>query len=69
MTVHDAVPWTHPETLTPRGVRWHRAMVERAARTADAIVVPTRAVAEELARHVTPRRPLVVVGRGREPAR
>jgi len=48
VTVHDAVPWTHPETLTPRGVRWHKVMVERAVRYADAIVVPTRAVADEL---------------------
>jgi hypothetical protein len=52
VTVHDAVPWTHPETLTPRGVRWHRAMIERAGHEADAIVVPTRAVADELARRV-----------------
>ena len=52
VTVHDAVPWTHPETLTPRGVRWHRRAVERAARSADLLVVPTNAVADELARHV-----------------
>ncbi|MDK3256136.1 glycosyltransferase family 4 protein [Blastococcus capsensis] len=64
VTVHDAVPWTHPETLTPRGVRWHRAMIERAARTADAVVVPTRTVAGELARYVPLRRPPVVVGEG-----
>ena len=49
VTIHDAVPWTHPETLTPRGVRWHRAMAERAARTADAIVVPSAATARALA--------------------
>lgn len=48
-TVHDIVPWTHPETLTPRGVAWHRAMIQRIARTADAIVVPSRAVADGLA--------------------
>jgi glycosyltransferase involved in cell wall biosynthesis len=64
VTVHDAVPWTHPETLTPRGARWHRAVIERAARTADAIVVPTAAVAEELGRHLALRRPPVVVGEG-----
>ena len=64
VTVHDTVPWTHPETLTPRGVRWHRAVVERAAREADALVVPTQAVAEDLARHVALRRPPVVVGEG-----
>jgi glycosyltransferase involved in cell wall biosynthesis len=49
VTVHDTVPWTHPETLTPRGVAWHRAMIGRAAAGADRLVVPTRAVADELA--------------------
>ena len=48
VTIHDAVPWTHPETLTPRGVSWHRAMAKRAERYADAVVVPTHAVADEL---------------------
>jgi glycosyltransferase involved in cell wall biosynthesis len=64
VTVHDTVPWTHPDTLTPRGVRWHRATVERAAAVADALVVPTVAVAEDLARHVQLRQPPVVVGEG-----
>lgn len=49
VTIHDTVPWTHPETLTPRGVDWHRAMAKRAERYADAVVVPTHAVAEDLA--------------------
>ena len=49
VTIHDVVPWSHPETLTPRGVAWHRAMAERAERFADAIVAPTRAVADQLA--------------------
>ena len=48
VTVHDTVPWTHPETLTARGARWHRHMAERAARVADAIAVPTQAVRDEL---------------------
>jgi glycosyltransferase involved in cell wall biosynthesis len=48
ITIHDAVPWTHPETLTPRGVSWHRAMAKRAQKYADAVVVPTHAVAAEL---------------------
>jgi glycosyltransferase involved in cell wall biosynthesis len=64
VTVHDAVPWTHPETLTHRGVAWHRAVIDRAAREADALVVPTQAVADELGRYVTPARPLHVVGEG-----
>jgi len=60
VVVHDAVPWTHPETLTPRGVAWHRRAVESAARTAALVVVPTQAVADELARAVDLREVLVV---------
>lgn len=48
VTIHDTVPWSHPETLTPRGVAWHIAMAKRAERYADAIVVPTHTVAEQL---------------------
>ncbi|MCK9900702.1 glycosyltransferase family 4 protein [Frankia sp. Cpl3] len=65
VTLHDAVPWTHPETLTPHGVRWHRAMGERAARHADAVIVPTNAVAAQARRHlpIDPER-LHVIGEG-----
>lgn len=63
VTVHDAVPWTHPQTLTARGVAWHRAVIARAAEGADLLVVPTRAVATELARHVG-LRDVIVVGEG-----
>ncbi len=63
VTIHDAVPWTHPETLTPRGARWHRDMAQRVARDADAVVVPTRAVAAELARYL-PLRRVEVIGEG-----
>jgi glycosyltransferase involved in cell wall biosynthesis len=63
VVVHDAVPWTHPETLTPRGVAWHRSQVERAVREAALVVVPTLAVADELRRHVGVRS-LLVVGEG-----
>ncbi|MDV6013917.1 glycosyltransferase family 1 protein [Haloechinothrix sp. LS1_15] len=52
VTVHDSVPWTHPHTLTRRGVSWHRIMVSRAMRRADFVVVPTRSVAAELREHV-----------------
>ncbi|GAA2242413.1 glycosyltransferase family 4 protein [Herbiconiux moechotypicola] len=52
VTIHDVVPWTHPQTLTPRGVAWHKAMAKRAAKFADAIVVPTHAVAEDLSRYL-----------------
>nr|WP_283818679.1 glycosyltransferase family 1 protein [Jatrophihabitans telluris] len=48
VTIHDTVPWTHPETLTPRGVRWHIEMAERAVEQAAAIAVPSQVVAREL---------------------
>lgn len=64
VTIHDAVPWTHPETLTPRGVRWHRAMAQRAAHTADAVVVPSVATAHALAEHLGLRREPEVVPLG-----
>lgn len=64
VTVHDTVPWSHPETLTPRGVSWHRRMVARAARRADGLVVPTRAVAADLARRVAVRVPVRVAPHG-----
>ncbi|KQM05599.1 glycosyltransferase [Frankia sp. CpI1-P] len=65
VTIHDAVPWTHPETLTPHGARWHRLMGERAARHADAVIVPTLAVAAEVARHLPiPPERLHAIGEG-----
>lgn len=64
VTVHDTVPWTHPETLTPRGVRWHQRAIAGAARHASALVVPTGAVSAELTRHVQPQCRVHVVGEG-----
>ena len=49
VTIHDAVPWTHPETLTQRGVAWHRRMGQRVAASADLVIVPTASVAADLA--------------------
>jgi glycosyltransferase involved in cell wall biosynthesis len=68
VTIHDAVPWTHPETLTPRGAIWHRRMGERAASQAAAIVVPTHAVARELTSVLDLRGRLLVVGEGVAPS-
>ncbi|WP_089914621.1 glycosyltransferase family 4 protein [Lentzea albida] len=64
VTVHDVVPWTHPETLTPRGVAWHRKVIARAAREARALVVPTQAVASQLANCVHVEIPIHVVPNG-----
>jgi glycosyltransferase involved in cell wall biosynthesis len=67
VTGHDAVPWTHPETLTPRGVRWHRTMAVRAAVHADAIITPSEATAALLARHLPLHRPPHVIPLGVTP--
>ncbi|TCP49254.1 glycosyltransferase involved in cell wall biosynthesis [Tamaricihabitans halophyticus] len=64
VTVHDTVPWTHPETLTPHGVVWHRRMIGRATARASAVVVPTEAVAADLAKHAAGDSPVRVVGHG-----
>ena len=48
VTFHDALAWTSPDFLSPRAVTWYRAMAKRAQKYADAIVVPSHAVAEQL---------------------
>lgn len=64
VTVHDTVPWTHPSTLTPRGVAWHQRVISRAVSRAGAIVVPTSVVAAELRRFAPGPAPVHVVGNG-----
>ena len=49
VTIHDVLAWTHPEALTPATVAWTKVMVKRARKYADAIVVPSHAVAHQLA--------------------
>jgi glycosyltransferase involved in cell wall biosynthesis len=49
VTIHHSAAFTHPETLPNRTVAWTQAMAKRAERYADAIVVPTHAVANDLA--------------------
>ena len=57
VTIHDALAWTRPDAAAVRHARpGRRAMAKRAERHADAIVVPTHAVADELAEHPRPRR-------------
>ncbi|MRG60541.1 glycosyltransferase [Agromyces sp. CFH 90414] len=49
VTVHDLLAWSHPEAMTGASVSWQKAMLKRAQKHADAIVVPTHALAERLA--------------------
>ncbi|NYF11562.1 glycosyltransferase involved in cell wall biosynthesis [Leifsonia sp. AK011] len=48
VSIHDTIAWSHPESLSPRVVSWHKAMVKRAQRYADAVVVPSHSVADQL---------------------
>lgn len=48
VTIHDVVAWTHPSFLSKRQVSWYKTMAKRALKYADAVVVPTHAVANEL---------------------
>jgi glycosyltransferase involved in cell wall biosynthesis len=64
VTVHDTVPWTHPDTLTRRGAAWHRKVITREVQRASAIVVPTSAVAAELSQHAPPNARVHVIGHG-----
>lgn len=49
VTIHDVIPWTNPEALSARRLGWYKSMVKRAHKYADAVVVPTHAVASQLA--------------------
>ena len=55
------MPWTHPSTLTARGVAFHRRIGARAARQAAAIVTPTEAVAAQVRELLDPVVPVVPV--------
>ncbi len=48
VTLHDLTAWLSPESVDSRGVAWHQSMAKRAHRYADALVVPSHAVAEQL---------------------
>lgn len=62
VTIHDAVAWTRPDLLPSRYASWSRGMGKRAERYADAIVVPTHAVADELSDHLSIRGRVRVIG-------
>lgn len=49
VTLWDLTPITDPHRVPKGAVAWHRAMLKRAERHADAVVVPLHAMAAELA--------------------
>ena len=48
VTIHDVLPWASPDSMSAASVLWHKSMAKRARKHADAIVVPTHAVAQQL---------------------
>lgn len=51
VTIWDLDPWEAPGAWPKSTVAWHRAMLKRAVKHADAVVVPTHAMADRLADH------------------
>lgn len=49
VTLWDLAAWEHPDEMSKMTAAWHRGMLKRAVKHADAIVVPTHALAERLA--------------------
>ena len=50
VTIWDLGPWDAPASWPKSVVAWHRAMLKRAVKHADAVVVPTHAMAGQLGR-------------------
>lgn len=50
VTIWDLGPWDAAGEWPKSAVAWHRAMLKRAVKHADAVVVPTHAMAEQLGR-------------------
>ena len=48
LTVHDLAWRGHPDSTTRRGRRWHEGALRRALRRADAFVVPSNTVRDDL---------------------
>ena len=63
VTVHDAAWRVVPEAYPERGRRWHEAALERVLARAECIVVPSAAVAEDIARGRSVAR-IEVIGHG-----
>jgi len=47
-TIHDLVPWTVPQTLPEKAVRFHKWTVKWAIQCADQIITPTETVKKEI---------------------
>ncbi|MFC4222923.1 glycosyltransferase [Lysinibacter cavernae] len=52
VTIHDTTAWTHPDEVGAAAALWSKTMAKRAYKYADAIVVPSHAVAENLSNYI-----------------
>ncbi|OCG73915.1 glycosyltransferase [Microbacterium sediminis] len=52
VTLWDLLAWEAPGEMPRAEAGWHKAMLRRAMRHADAVVVPTHAIADQLAERV-----------------
>ncbi|HEV2361141.1 MAG TPA: glycosyltransferase family 1 protein [Acidimicrobiales bacterium] len=64
VTVHDLAWREVPDAYPERGRRWHESALLRAARRADAFVVPSRQTAAELEEAITAARRITVIPHG-----
>jgi glycosyltransferase involved in cell wall biosynthesis len=62
--VHDLAWRTYPEATTPRGRRWHEGALRRALTRADAFVVPSATVANDLLAAGAPGSAVTVIAEG-----
>ncbi len=53
VTVHDAAPYLFPETFPARGLRFHLAGIEAAARRADLVITVSHSARAELVEHTS----------------
>ncbi|GAA4060522.1 hypothetical protein GCM10023065_08200 [Microbacterium laevaniformans] len=68
VTMWDLAAWERPGEMARTAVTWHRAMLKRAVKHADAVVVPTHAMAERLG-EIAPLGDRIRVIAGAAPAR
>ena len=62
--IHDLAWRSVPETFSARGRRWHEAALGRALARADAVIVPSPQVADDLMRHGVDASAITVIGEG-----
>ena len=69
LTIHDAIPWRHPEWFTRANAIQQRLLVGRAARRADLVLTGSQDSKSDIIEHLRiPKDRITVVQNGRSPA-